>query len=282
MKLRNNRCGQIGLKLSERLRGQKLRMLSRICIAIAILIALAIAIEVSKGEKHSGGQKLKQVSFSSGGTVKGVVKFEGQPPKPRLIRMKQDKNCEAIHKGKPILSEDFVLNKNGTLKWVLVYVKSGISGNFELPKEPAILDQQGCIYKPRVFGVMVGQPVEIRNSDPTFHNVHFVSKNNGGFNIGQPRKGLKTTKTFSKPELPGTAFFKCDVHPWMRAWIGIFEHPFFDVTGDDGSFTISGLPAGTYEVEAWHEKLGTQKAKVTLKAGETVTVNFLFKSKIQR
>lgn len=124
---------------------------------------------------------------------------------------------------------------------------------------------------------MVGQPLEIRNSDPTFHNVHFVSRNNGGFNIGQPRKGLKTVRTFSKPELPGTAFFKCDVHPWMRAWVGIFDHPFFDVTGDDGSFTISGLPPGTYELEAWHEKLGTRTAKVTLKAGETVTVNFTFK-----
>ncbi len=245
--------------------------------AVLCALMLSLSADEKRLTPKSDSPRLRRVSGSGGGTIKGVVKFEGQPLKPRLIRMKQDKNCEAIHKGKPILSEEFVLNKNGTLKWVLVYVKSGLSGNFEPPKEPAILDQQGCVYRPRVFGIMVGQPLEIRNSDPTFHNVHFVSKNNGGFNIGQPRKGLKTVRTFSKPELPGTAFFKCDVHPWMRAWVGIFDHPFFDVTGDDGSFTISGLPPGTYELEAWHEKLGTRTAKVTLKAGETVTVNFTFK-----
>lgn len=254
-------------------------MVSRVCLVTAVLCALMLSL--SADEKRltpkSDSPRLRRVSGSGGGTIKGVVKFEGQPLKPRLIRMKQDKNCEAIHKGKPIASEEFVLNRNGTLKWVLVYVKSGASGNFETPKEAVVLDQQGCVYRPRVFGIMVGQPLEIRNSDPTFHNVHFVSRNNGGFNIGQPRKGLKTVRTFSKPELPGTAFFKCDVHPWMRAWVGIFDHPFFDVTGDEGSFVISGLPPGTYELEAWHEKLGTRTAKVTLKAGETVTVNFTFK-----
>lgn len=255
-------------------------MLSRVLAAVSALslfspLLFGVAVKSPSPKRES--KEFRRVSTLSGGTIKGVVKFEGKPLRPRLIRMGQDKNCEVIHKNKPIVSEEFVLNKNGTLKWVLVYVKSGVRGDFEPPKEPAVLDQQGCIYKPRVFGVMVGQPVEIRNSDPTFHNVHFVSKNNGGFNIGQPRKGLKTVKTFSKPELPGTAFFKCDVHPWMRAWVGIFDHPFFDVTGDDGSFTISGLPAGTYEVEAWHEKLGTKRAKVTVKEGETVTLNFVFK-----
>lgn len=245
--------------------------------AVLCALMLSLSADEKRLTPKSDSPRLRRVSGSGGGTIKGVVKFEGQPLKPRLIRMKQDKNCEAIHKGKPIASEEFVLNRNGTLKWVLVYVKSGVSGDFERPKEPAILDQQGCTYHPRVFGIMVGQPLEIRNSDPTFHNVHFVSRNNGGFNIGQPRKGLKTVRTFSKPELPGTAFFKCDVHPWMRAWVGIFDHPFFDVTGDEGSFVISGLPPGTYELEAWHEKLGTRTAKVTLKAGETVTVNFTFK-----
>lgn len=258
-------------------------MVRRVWLAIAIMAVIfcALVLGVSAGKdrltSNSKSLNLRRVSVAGAGTIKGFVKFEGQPLKPRLIRMKQDKNCEAIHKGKPIASEEFVLNKNGTLKWVLVYVKSGISGKFDIPKEPAVLDQKGCVYQPRVFGIMVGQPVEIRNSDPTFHNVHFVSRNNGSFNIGQPRKGLKTTRTFSKPELPGTAFFKCDVHPWMRAWVGIFDHPFFDVTGDDGSFTISGLSPGTYEIEAWHEKLGTRVAKVTLKSGETVTVNFTFK-----
>ncbi len=252
---------------------------------ILVVAVASTALWFTLGSTRNGGsnlesQRARKVLASAGATIKGIVKFEGTVPKPRLIRMKQDRNCEGIHKGKPIVSEEFVVNKNGTLKWVLVYVKSkldGRFGSFEPPKEPAVLDQQGCIYRPRVFGVMVGQPVEIRNSDPTFHNVHFVSKNNGGFNFGQPRKGLKSVRVFKTLELPGTAYFKCDVHPWMRAWVGIFDHPFFAVTGDDGAFTISGLPSGIYEIEAWHEKLGTKTVKVDLKPGETVTVTFTFK-----
>lgn len=243
-----------------------------------VLFSLALAFAVKICAQEAKNQRLRKVSISQGtGTIKGVVKFEGNPLKPRIIRMSQDKNCEAAHKGKPIVSEEFVLNKNGTLKWVLVYVKSGVKGNFEPPSKPVVLDQLGCIYHPRVLGIMVGQPIEIRNSDPLSHNVHFVSRNNGTFNFSQPRKGLKSVRVFRKPELPGTAYFKCDVHPWMRAWIGIFDHPFFAVTGDDGSFTISGLPEGTYEIEAWHEKLGTKSAKVIVKPGETVTINFVFK-----
>lgn len=253
------------------------RILAVAVTSIALWLVLGFAPNVGSNFES---QRVRKVSASEGATIKGIVKFEGTAPKPRLIRMKQDRNCEAIHKGKPIVSEEFVVNKNGTLKWVLVYVKAKLDGKFgpsEPPKEAVVLDQQGCVYRPRVFGVMVGQPVEIRNSDPTFHNVHFISKNNGSFNIGQPRKGLKSLRVFKNPELPGTAYFKCDVHPWMRAWVGIFDHPFFAVTGDDGAFTISGLPYGTYEVEAWHEKLGTKTVKVDLKPEETVTVTFTFK-----
>ena len=243
-----------------------------------VLFCAAFAIAIKLYAQDSAVKRLKKVSTAQGtGTIKGVVKFEGTPLKPRLIRMSQDRNCEAIHKGKPVVAEDFVLNKNGTLKWVLVYVKSEVKGDFEIPSKPAVLDQQGCVYRPRVIGIMVGQPLEIRNSDSLFHNVHFVSKKNGQFNFSQPRKGMKSVRVFKNPELPGTAYFKCDIHPWMRAWVGIFDHPFFAVTGDDGSFTISGLPEGTYEIEAWHEKLGTKSAKVSVKSGETVTVNFVFK-----
>jgi len=242
------------------------------------LFCVAFALAIKLYAQDSATKRLRKVSTAQGtGTIKGVVRFEGTPLKPRLIRMTQDRNCEAIHKGKPVVAEDFVLNKNGTLKWVLVYVKSEVKGDFEPLSKPAVLDQQGCVYRPRVIGIMVGQPLEIRNSDPLFHNVHFVSKRNGQFNFSQPRKGMKSVRVFKNPELPGTAYFKCDIHPWMRAWVGIFDHPFFAVTGDDGSFTISGLPEGTYEIEAWHEKLGSKSAKVSIKSGETVTVNFVFK-----
>ncbi|MCS3918367.1 carboxypeptidase regulatory-like domain-containing protein [Fervidibacter sacchari] len=243
-----------------------------------VLFCVAFALAIKLCAQDSAAKRLRKVSTAQGtGTIKGVVRFEGTPLKPRLIRMTQDRNCEAIHKGKPVASEEFVLNKNGTLKWVLVYVKSEVKVDFEPPSKPAVLDQQGCVYRPRVIGIMVGQPLEIHNSDPLFHNVHFVSKRNGQFNFSQPRKGMKSVRVFKNPELPGTAYFKCDIHPWMRAWVGIFDHPFFAVTGDDGSFTISGLPEGTYEIEAWHEKLGTKSVKVSVKSGTTVTVNFVFK-----
>ncbi len=210
-------------------------------------------------------------------TIKGIVKFEGKPLKTRDISMKQDKNCDALHKGKPVPSEEFVLNKNGTLKWVLVYVKRAPKGNYKPPATPVVLDQNGCHYVPHVFGIMVGQTLEIRNSDGFLHNVHFVGKKNPQFNQAQPTKAVVFRKTFKFPELPPDSYFKCDVHPWMKAWVGIFDHPFFAVTGDDGSFTIRGLPPGTYEIEAWHERLGRQSQKVTVKAGETKQITFVFK-----
>ncbi len=217
-----------------------------------------------------------KVSTGIGGTITGKVFFQGTPIKTRPISMRQDRNCEAAHKDKTVYSQEFVLNKNGTLKWVLVHVK-GVKGQFEPPKTPAVLDQVGCFYKPRVIGVMVGQVLEIRNSDGFMHNVHFVSKKNPGFNLAQPTSAMVIRRTFQNPELPPDSYMKCDVHPWMVAWVGIFDHPFFAVTGDDGSFTIKGVPAGTYEVEAWHERLGRQIQKVTVKEGTIVTVNFTFK-----
>lgn len=217
-------------------------------------------------------------AFAQGtATIKGKVIFEGTALKTRPITMKQDKKCDALYKGKPVASEEFVLNKNGTLKWVLVYVKSGAKGKFSPPNKPVVLDQKGCIYRPHVFGIMVGQKLEIVNTDGFLHNIHFVSKKNKEFNQAQPSKAVKITKTFTSPELPPSCYFKCDVHPWMRSYVGIFDHPFFSVTGDDGTFAIKGLPAGTYEVEAWHEKLGTQKQTVTVKAGETKEITFTFK-----
>ncbi len=216
-------------------------------------------------------------AFAQGtATIKGKVVFQGTPLKTRPVTMKQDKKCDALHKGKPVVSEEFVLNKNGTLKWVLVYVKSGAKKG-AAPKNSVVLDQKGCIYRPHVFGIMVGQKLEIVNTDGFLHNIHFISKKNKEFNQAQPTKAVKITKTFNSTELPPSSYFKCDVHPWMKAWVGIFDHPFFAVTGDDGTFAIKGLPPGTYEVEAWHEKLGTQSQSVTVKPGETKEITFTFK-----
>ena len=122
----------------------------------------------------------------------------------------------------------------------------------------------------------VGQPLVILNSDPTLHNIHAMPKGNTEFNTGQPIQGMKTMHTFDKPEV--MVPFKCDVHGWMNAYVGVLDHPYFAVTGPDGSFTLKGLPPGTYTIEAWHEKLGTQTTQVTLGAKETKDANFTFKA----
>jgi hypothetical protein len=139
-----------------------------------------------------------------------------------------------------------------------------------------VLDQKGCRYTPHVLGVQVGQPLEVLNSDPTLHNVHALPTANREFNTGQPLAGMKHTHRFSTREV--MVPFKCDVHPWMRAFIGVLDHPYFGVTTADGTFRLEGLPPGTYTVEAWHETLGMQTQSVTIGAKESRDVAFSFKS----
>ena len=209
------------------------------------------------------------------GTISGKVSFDGEPPVRTQVKMAADPNCKP---GPESLSEGTIVSADRGLKNVFVYVKDGL-GNavYETPTKPIVLDQIGCRYEPHVFGVFVGQPVEIKNSDPTLHNVHAIPKANAEFNFGQQdNKAPIITKTFDKPEI-GVSF-RCDVHGWMRSYANVVTHPFFAVTGDDGSFAIKGLPAGTYTVEAWHERLGTQATKVTISdSAAAATAAFTFK-----
>jgi len=209
------------------------------------------------------------------GDISGKVSFEGEAPKAGRIMMNADPVCMKQHK-QTVFGEDVVVNKNGTLKNVLIYVKDGLGKKkFEAPSEKVVFDQKGCQYSPHVLGIQTGQDLEVRNSDPTLHNVHSLSKENSSFNVAQPKIGMKLTKKFDKPE---TFKVKCEVHTWMGAYIGVFAHPFFAVTGDDGSFSLKKLPAGDYTIEAWHEKYGTQTMKVTVGAADTKTADFKFKA----
>ena len=184
--------------------------------------------------------------------------------------------CMRAHKD-PVTGEEVVVNKNGTLKNVLISVKDGLAGKtFPAAKGKVVFDQLGCIYKPHVLGVQLGQELEILNSDPTLHNVHTLSKENTQFNRAMPTKGMKINVKFDKVE---TFKVKCEVHPWMSAYIGVFNHPFYAVTGDDGSFTIKGLPAGEYTVETWHEKYGARTAKVKVAATGAATAEFKYAAK---
>ena len=210
------------------------------------------------------------------GDVAGKVSFEGTAPKAARLMMNADPVCMKQHK-ETVFGGDVVVNKNGTLKNVLVYVKEGLGNKkFDSPAQQVVFDQKGCVYSPHVLGIQTGQGLEVVNSDPTLHNVHSLSKENPQFNIAQPKQGMKLTKKFDKPE---TFKVKCEVHPWMGAYIGVFGHPFFAVTGDDGTFTLKKLPAGDYTIETWHEKYGVRTMKVKVGATGAVTADFKYAAK---
>jgi len=211
-------------------------------------------------------------------SITGKAVFDGPAPKAKKIKTDADPQCAAMHADSPLMSEDAEVGAGGGLQNVFVYVKSGVTGDHPCPKEPVTINQKGCHYDPHVFGMHTGQLLLIKNSDDTLHNIHAMpdtdKTGNKDFNNAQPASAADLKKTFQKPEV--MVKFKCDVHPWMSAYVGVLDHPFFAVTGADGTFTIKGLPAGDYEVEAWHEKFGTQTAKIKVGAGEAKTADFKF------
>jgi plastocyanin len=170
-------------------------------------------------------------------------------------------------------SEEAIVNDNGTLRNTFVWIKSGLPDKqWPVPTTTVSLEQDGCMYKPHVIGVMAGQGIEIKNDDATNHNIHPLPKINQEWNESQPPKGDPKVKSFAREEVMIPV--KCNVHPWMRAYIGVVSHPFFAVTGDDGTFTIKGLPPGTYTLEAVHEKYGTKDMQITVAPKESKTQDF--------
>jgi hypothetical protein len=245
---------------------------------LGLALAASIACGGSKSSEPapaatpSGGQK---VDPATAGDVKGVVSLEGTAPKNEPIKMNADPVCVKANTT-PQFQETYSV-ENGKLANVFVYVKDGL-GNyvFDPPTEMAKIDQMNCRYHPHVFGVRVNQPITIINSDDTLHNIHALPKNNSEFNNGQPIKGMTMNHVFTAKEV--MVPFKCDVHGWMNAYVGVLDHPYFMTTGKDGSFELKGLPPGTYTIEAWHEKLGPMTQSVTVGAKETKEVNFAFKA----
>jgi plastocyanin len=217
----------------------------------------------------------KRVDESKAGQIAGRVLFEGPAPENPPIKMASDPVC--IRENTNGKTFETVLVNNRGLDNVFVYVKDGL-GNyyFDTPTEPVRLDQSGCRYTPHVFGVRVGQPLEISNSDATMHNVHAIGNVNQEFNFGQHVKGQKNTRTFTAREVMVT--FKCNVHPWMHAYAGVLDHPYFAVATGGGKFELKNVPAGTYTVEAWHEKLGAQTQSVTLGEKEAKEISFTFRA----
>jgi plastocyanin len=209
-----------------------------------------------------------------GATITGRIVYEGKVPTMKEIKMDADPSC-AIKHTEPVRAQDLVLGEGQTMANVFVHVKSGLPGKeYPVPKDPVVMDQNGCTYTPHVFGIRAGQTLKILNSDGTLHNVHAVPNVNRAFNLAMPKTKTEATAVFEKPEFMFP--IKCDVHPWMGAYCAVMSHPYFDTTEEDGTFTIKGLDAGTYEIEAWHERLGTKSQTITVTAEETRTADFSF------
>ena len=213
-------------------------------------------------------------AMASAATLTGTIKYDGPAPKFKEIKMDADPICITHHTA-PVYPQTLVLGDGNTLGNVFVYVKSGLTKtDFPVPQEPVVVDQKGCQYDPHVIGIRAGQPMKILNPDGTLHNVHAMPKINEEFNLAMPKFRTETTTKFDKAEFMFP--IKCDVHPWMGAWVAVMDNPFFATSQKDGKFTIANLPAGNYEIEAWHEKLGTKTMKITVGADETKTADFTF------
>jgi hypothetical protein len=207
--------------------------------------------------------------------VSGKILYFGEPPAPHEIDLKIHLKAREFYKDRPFFDERHVIDKKGGIAHVLVFVSKGLEHyKFPAPTETVLLEQRGYIFIPHVFGIRAGQPLKIVNVDDDTHNIHCICAENGGFNIAQPGKDMKTEKVFEKAELPFR--IQCDLHIWMQAWCGVFDHPFFCVSRSDGGFELPALSPGKYEVTAWHERLGTKPIEITIDKDESKTLQFSY------
>ncbi len=246
--------------------------------------ALALSLAVLTISLACGGDKATPapatpappaVDPSTAATITASVKFEGTPPAPEMITLTGDPKCVSENGAPQRASETIVVGDNQALQNVFVYVKDGLGRfAFPIPTQPVVLDQDKCRYTPRVLGVRVGQPLQVHNGDPLLHNVRSNAVINQAFNKSTPVEGMTFDHTFATREV--MVPFKCDVHGWMSAYVGVLDHPYFGTTAADGKVALANLPPGTYTIEAWHESLGTKTQQVTVGAKESKDVSFSF------
>jgi plastocyanin len=211
---------------------------------------------------------------SARGSVRGHVRVTGNVPANERIRMNADPMCARAYSGEPVQNEVVLATADGSLANVFVE----LTGDFPespVPADPVTIDQRGCVYRPRVVGIRAGQKLQLRNSDGGLHNVHGVSTARDSFNIGQPVAGLVNT---FQPRDPGMLQLKCDVHTWMVAFVGVVNHPYFAVTGGDGTFALRDVPEGTYSLRSWHERLGTKDTQVRIEGGKETPLEIVLES----
>lgn len=214
--------------------------------------------------------------LSEAGGVAGSAMFSGEAPAADVIQMAADPFCQSAH-SETVMSTPVMVDADGGLMNVVIHISGGLEGYaFDDATDQALLNQTGCVYEPHVVAMQTGQTIIIRNSDDTLHNVNVQPANNTAFNQGQPLANMEIERTFENAEVGIPA--RCDVHPWMGAFISVFDHPYFSVSTADGAFSIPQLPPGDYVIEAWHETLGTMTQNVTVAPNETASVSIEFGS----
>jgi len=262
--------------------------MKKITIGVGLALALALASCGGEAKKEeaakapdaaaapAAGGGAATADEANGATVTGKVAYDGAKPSPKTIDMSANAVCMRAHASAPQKSEELVVNDNNTVKYAFVWVKSGLPDKqWATPATPVTLDQNTCIYKPHMIAIQAGQNIEVKNSDPTNHNIHPMPTVNQEWNESQAPGTDPKMKTFARQEIMIPV--KCQVHPWMKSYINVVGHPFYAVTGDDGTFTIKGLPPGTYTIEVRHEKLPAQEQQITVGAKESKTVDFTLK-----
>lgn len=252
--------------------------ISFLCLTLAVLTGCSTP---EKNQPKSEAQQPALPSYfkvdpATAGVLTGKIRFIGRKPARKMIDMDQDPDCARLHKNQHVFDESIVVNSNGTLSNVFIYIKSGLEGKkFETPGTPVTIDQKGCWFHPRVIGIQTGQALQVTNSDPVTHNIHPLAQINREWNHSQAEGDAPLSRRFIRPEI--MIRVKCNVHNWMRAFIGVVDHPYFAVTRSDGSFEIQNVPPGNYTIAAWQETLGEQEQTVTLAPSGKTTLAFTFK-----
>ena len=240
------------------------KLISALVLTLTVCISMPFAV--------GAGSPLPTTGAAS---VKGIVRFEGTVPKPKLVSMSTDPSCAKQHAA-PVFAQEVMTDAKGDLQNVIVFVSEGLGDRtFDAPTQPVVVEQKGCMYQPHVLAVRANQPLHVVNDDPTSHNIHPTPANNPDYNQSQMTGSGDILHSFANQEV--MIPIKCNIHNWMRAYVGVVSSPFFAVTGDDGTYTIKGLPPGTYTIEVWQEKYLTQDQQITVGAKESKTLDFTYK-----
>jgi len=241
-------------------------------LIVAATLAFSLAPDAGTGTMSITSEA--QADSAGDGTVSGAVRVVGLQTVSTRIDMAADPACLKMHPA-PVMSDEVVTGPNGALKNAIVYISEGIGNrSFDPPTVPAVFEQKGCTYNPRILGIRARQTLRLINSDPTTHNIHPVPQNNREWNMSQPPGSPPIEQTFAREEIIPV---KCNVHPWMRGYIAVFKHPYFAVTDKNGGFELKDVPAGEYTIQAWHERYGVLTQKVTLEPNQTKALEFVFR-----